>query len=175
MFQILTLPSLTNAVVVKNLSANAGDTRNTSSVSGLVWSLGVGNGNLLQYSCLKNSMDRGTWWVTVYRVAKCWTWLKWLSTHRKNKSQLFWCLELNSSTFVKLSRHSAGEKGWTNKEKKEQNILSDTDCAKYCSRHFHIFHSSNTTLRFRRNCDSFFIYKISGVHKVVVACTSFHT
>ena len=76
-----------------------------------------GNGNPLQYSCLKNSMDRGTWWVTVYRVAKCWTWLKWLSTHRKNKSQLFWCLELNSSTFVKLSRHSAGEKGWTNKEK----------------------------------------------------------
>ena len=26
---------------------------------------GVGNGNLLQYSCLENSMDRGAWWATV--------------------------------------------------------------------------------------------------------------
>ena len=43
-----------------------------------VWSLGretpeVGNGNSLQYSCLKNSMDRGTWWATVHGVAKSWT------------------------------------------------------------------------------------------------------
>ena len=29
-----------------------------------------GNGNPLQYSCLKNSMDRGTWWATVYEVTK---------------------------------------------------------------------------------------------------------
>ena len=29
-----------------------------------------GNGNPLQYSCLKNSMDRGAWWATVHRVAK---------------------------------------------------------------------------------------------------------
>ena len=28
------------------------------------------NGNPLQYSCLKNSMDRGAWWVTVHGVAK---------------------------------------------------------------------------------------------------------
>ena len=26
-----------------------------------------------QYSCLENSMDRGTWWVTVHGVAKSWT------------------------------------------------------------------------------------------------------
>ena len=26
--------------------------------------------NLLQYSCLENSMDRGAWWATVHRVAK---------------------------------------------------------------------------------------------------------
>ena len=31
---------------------------------------GVGNGNLLQYSCLENSMDRGAWWATVHGVAK---------------------------------------------------------------------------------------------------------
>ena len=36
---------------------------------------GVGNGNLLQYCCLENFMDRGAWWVTVHRVAKSWTWL----------------------------------------------------------------------------------------------------
>ena len=29
-----------------------------------------GYGNLLQYSCLENSMDRGAWWATVHGVAK---------------------------------------------------------------------------------------------------------
>ena len=42
--------------------------------SGLIpWlgrSIGEGNGNPLQYSCLENSMDRGAWWATVYGVAK---------------------------------------------------------------------------------------------------------
>ena len=31
---------------------------------------GVGNGNLLQYSCLENSMDGGALWATVHGVAK---------------------------------------------------------------------------------------------------------
>ena len=31
---------------------------------------GVGNGNSLQYSCLKNSMDKWVWWATVHGVAK---------------------------------------------------------------------------------------------------------
>ena len=30
------------------------------------------NGNLLQYSCLENSMDRGAWWATVHGVTKSW-------------------------------------------------------------------------------------------------------
>ena len=29
-----------------------------------------GNGNPLQYSCLKNPMDRGAWWATVHGVAE---------------------------------------------------------------------------------------------------------
>ena len=33
-------------------------------------SLGEGHGNPLQYSCLENSMDRGTWQDTVHRVAE---------------------------------------------------------------------------------------------------------
>ena len=45
------------ALVVKNLPANAGDPRDSSSVPGL-GSPGVGNTNLFQYSCLENSMDR---------------------------------------------------------------------------------------------------------------------
>ena len=36
-------------------------------------SLGEGNGNPLQYSCLENPMDRGAWWTTVHGVAKSWT------------------------------------------------------------------------------------------------------
>ena len=41
-------------------------------------SLGGGNSNLLQYSCLGNPMARGTWWTIVHRSPKSWT---WLSTH----------------------------------------------------------------------------------------------
>ena len=33
----------------------------------------LGNGNLLQYSCLENSMDRGTWQATVHGIPKSWT------------------------------------------------------------------------------------------------------
>ena len=35
-----------------------------------VRSPGVGNGNPLQYSCLENSIDRGTLWATVHGIAK---------------------------------------------------------------------------------------------------------
>ena len=36
------------------------------------------HGNVLQYSCLENPMDRGAWWATVHRVTKSWTQLKHL-------------------------------------------------------------------------------------------------
>ena len=39
---------------------NAGD---PGSIPGSGRSPGEGNGNPLQYSCLKNSMDRGAWWA----------------------------------------------------------------------------------------------------------------
>ena len=35
--------------------------------------LGEGNGNPLQYSCLKNLTDRGAWWAAVRGVAESWT------------------------------------------------------------------------------------------------------
>ena len=60
---------------VKNLPANTGDTRDTCSIPGLGRPPGGGNGNPLQYSCLKNPMDRGAWQATVHGVAKSWIWL----------------------------------------------------------------------------------------------------
>ena len=42
---------------------------------------GEGNGNLLQYSCRENLMDRGAWQAVVHGVTKSQTWLKWLNTH----------------------------------------------------------------------------------------------
>ena len=53
--------------VAKNPSANAGDVGLTP---GLGRSLGEGNGNWLQYSCLDNPMDREAWRATVHGVAK---------------------------------------------------------------------------------------------------------
>ena len=43
--------------MVKNLPANAGDSRDTSSIPESGRSPGGGNGDLLQYSCLENPMD----------------------------------------------------------------------------------------------------------------------
>ena len=44
---------------------------------------GAGNGNLLHYSCLENSMDRGAWPATVHGVTRCQIWLSdWAHTHR---------------------------------------------------------------------------------------------
>ena len=52
---------------VKNLPASAGD---TSSIPGLGRSPGQGNGNLLQYSCMGNPIDRGAWRATVHGITK---------------------------------------------------------------------------------------------------------
>ena len=60
----------TAVLVVKNLPANAGDARDTSSIPGLGRYPGRRNGNLLPYSCLENPMDRGAWRATVHRVAE---------------------------------------------------------------------------------------------------------
>ena len=58
------------ALLVKNLPANAEDMRNAGSIPGLGRSTGGGHGNLLQYSCLENSTDRGAWQATVYGVTE---------------------------------------------------------------------------------------------------------
>ena len=58
------------AQLAKNLPANAGD---TGSIPGSGRSPGDGNGSLLQYSCLENSMDREAWWAAVHGGTKSWT------------------------------------------------------------------------------------------------------
>ena len=68
-------------LVVKNLPATAGDIKDACLNPGLERSPGGGHGNPLQYSYLKNSMDRGAWKATVHRVTKSQTQLKQLSTH----------------------------------------------------------------------------------------------
>ena len=47
--------------------------RDTGSIPGWGKSPGGGHGNLLQYSCLENPMDRGAWRDTVHGVEKSWT------------------------------------------------------------------------------------------------------
>ena len=58
--------------MVKNMSAQAVDIRDVSSIPGSIRCPGGGRGNPLQHCCLENPMDRGAWWATVRRVAKCW-------------------------------------------------------------------------------------------------------
>ena len=62
-FDIPILRGFPGGSVIKNLPANRGD-------MGLIpesgRSLGKGNGNQRQYSCLGNPVDRGAWWATVH-------------------------------------------------------------------------------------------------------------
>ena len=60
------LRSFLGGSVVKNPPASAGD---AGSVPGLRRSVGVGNGNPLQYLWLENSMERGAWRAVVQGVA----------------------------------------------------------------------------------------------------------
>ena len=69
------------ALVVKVSPANAEYVRDTGSISGSGRPPGGGHGNPLQYSCLKNPMDRGAWWATVHSVARSQTLLKQLNAH----------------------------------------------------------------------------------------------
>ena len=68
------------SVVKKNPLANVGAIGDTGSIPGSGGSLGKGNDNPLQYSCLENPTDRGVWWATVHRIAQSQTELKRLST-----------------------------------------------------------------------------------------------
>ena len=81
---------------VKKSTCNAGDTGDVGLIPRLGRSPGGENSNPLQYSCLKNPMDRGAWWATVQGPAKSQTSLntgshiaQWLSnTVLSNKKRI---------------------------------------------------------------------------------------
>ena len=56
--------------MVKNLPANARDTRDVGSIPGPGRFPGEGNGNPFQCSCLGYTIDRGARWATVHGIAK---------------------------------------------------------------------------------------------------------
>ena len=65
LFPSLCVSGFPGGSVVKNLPTNAGYIRDEGSTPGSRRSPGAENGNPLQYSCLKNPMDRGALWATV--------------------------------------------------------------------------------------------------------------
>ena len=81
---ILGVPS---GSMVKNPSANAGDTEDVGSIPGLGRSPGGGNGNPLHYSCLGNPMDRGVWRAIVHGVAKDSDMTQQLKPHHHHKDE----------------------------------------------------------------------------------------
>ena len=91
-------------LVVKNPPASAGDGRDTGSITGSGRSPGAGHGNLLQYSCLENPMNRGTWWATVYGVAKSWTQLKRLNIHARTSPKTLFSV-FPSTQKIGLEKH----------------------------------------------------------------------
>ena len=60
-------------LVVKNPPTRAGEVRDVGSIPGSERSPGGGHGNPLQYSCLENPMDSGSWQAAVLRVTESWT------------------------------------------------------------------------------------------------------
>ena len=94
-------------LAVKNPPANA---RDMGSIPGSGRSPGEGNGNPLQYSCLKNAMDREAWWPTVHGVEKSRTQLRewatrgFLSSRWHFQGAKFWrclgCHEICSSNKI---------------------------------------------------------------------------
>ena len=69
-FCAMDYPDFPSDSLEKNLPANLRDARDAGSIPVLGRSLGIENGNPLQYSCLENSMDIGAWWATVDGVVK---------------------------------------------------------------------------------------------------------
>ena len=83
-------------VVVKNLPANAGEARDSGLISRSGRSPGAGNDYPLQYSCLENPMERGTWCATVHGVRKSQTQLSIHIRSERNKEKCIYSISSGS-------------------------------------------------------------------------------
>jgi len=89
---------LPNGSVGKESTCNAGNTGDLGLIpAGSERCHGGGNGNALQYSWLKNSMDRGAWWTTVCGVTKSQTQLSDQHTQAQMAGSLH-CTAENNTT-----------------------------------------------------------------------------
>ena len=101
----------------KESACNAGD---PGSIPGSGKFPGERNGNLLQYSCLGNSMDRGTWWATVHGVAKSGTWLSnFTFTFKERTMKIF------------IYKYFANKKAKSNLKDKRNKLLF-VEWARFC-------------------------------------------
>ena len=92
-------------LVVKNLSANAGDARDVGSVPGLGRCPGEGKGTPLQYSCLENFTGRGAWRVTVHWVTKNQTWMS--TCTYSDLISIYWCINKCEALCGRIIRDKA--------------------------------------------------------------------
>ena len=88
-------------LVVKNLPSNARDARDTSLIPGSGRYPGEGNGNLFQYFCLENSMDREAWQAKSMGSQRIGH--NWAHTYRNNEILKIWKRwQLNEAMKIKL-------------------------------------------------------------------------
>ena len=95
--------------MVKNPPDDVGDLRDTDLIPGMRRSpgwedpLGEGNGNLLQYFCLENSLGRGAWWTVVHGVTKSWARLS-SPKHPQERTGLRWSADRPGKSHRSLKR-----------------------------------------------------------------------
>ena len=82
-------------------------------------SIGEGNGNPLQCSCLENPRYGGAWWAAVYGVTQSWTRLKWLSSSSR---PLVFAKNVCIVTVMVFPVVRYGCESWTMKNAERQRI-----------------------------------------------------
>ena len=102
--------------MLKNLSASAEDARDSGSIPRLGKPPGEGNSYPVQYSCLKNSMDRGTWQATVHGVTESDHWatnpISWKQQKNDPQSRGQWfVVSFPGGSEGKASAYNAGYPG----------------------------------------------------------------
>ena len=133
------IQGFTGGSVVKESACDAGD---TGSITGSGRSLGEGNGNPLQYSCLGNAMDRGAWRAAVHGLANSRT---WLSIHAGRQASIIFNTSLTTpwqksrqsnkkkkNRHLRINRHqkkASRVKMWIRTSKQKEEIVGNSDGA----------------------------------------------